>query len=82
MLNFEPNAGFKPEPSSRLNCLTPEPRWTDFMGDKLSNYMNQYDFEPSEGVSGARVGRLSGKWVASITLRLNPGLTDRSCEYI
>lgn len=52
------------------------------MGDKLSNYMNQYDFEASEGVSGVRVGRLSGKWVASITLRLDPGLTDRSCEYI
>lgn len=44
--------------------------------------MNQYDFEPSEGVSGVRVGRLSGKWVASITLHLNPGLTGRSREYI
>lgn len=52
------------------------------MGDKLANYMSQYDFEPSQGVSGVRVGRVSGKWVTSITLHLNPGLTDDSCEYV
>lgn len=44
--------------------------------------MNQYDFEPSPRVSGVRLGQVSGKWVASITLHLNPGLTDDSCEYI
>lgn len=52
------------------------------MGDKLANYMNQYDFEPSQGVSGVRVGRVSGKWVTSITLHLNPGLTVDSPEYV
>lgn len=50
------------------------------MGDKLANYMNQYDFEPSQRVSGVRVGRVSGKWVTSLTLHLKPGLTDDSCE--
>lgn len=43
--------------------------------------MNQYDFEPSERVSRVRVGRVSGKWVSSITLHLNPGLTGASWDH-